>query len=283
MVDRKKQLVKKGMKMMEKKRVMLLMLVMLLVTTVTFGCSDPVNEVADVPEESIESADEVAGDEPTTEYDVQGVLTSASGYVGEIVLDVVLAGDELVDIKVVEQSETENLGDVAIDAMIAKILDAQSTDVDVASGATASSRGVIEAVAKVTGQVIAQAEEPEDPAAKYDLATYEPEGILVSGKGFQNRYDIVLDVIFNENEITEIRVIEHNETRGFGDGALRAVPERIINQQATEVDVQSGATWTSKAAMKIVEQAVEQAGVNLSQREGVEEAAPAASSSGGGT
>lgn len=268
---------------MEKKQVLLLLLIMALVTALTFGCADQGNDVSDVPEESPASNDEVAGDETATEYDVQGVLTSASGYVGEIVLDVVLAGDELVDIKVVEQNETENLGDAAIDAMIAKILDAQSTDVDVESGATASSRGVIEAVAKVTGQVIAQAEEPEDPSAKYDLATYEPEGFLVSGKGFQDRYDIVLDVIFNENEISEIRVIEHNETRGFGDGALRAVPERMINQQTTEVDVQSGATWTSKAAMRLVQQAVDQAGITLSEREGVEETAPASTNSGGGT
>jgi Na+-translocating ferredoxin:NAD+ oxidoreductase RnfG subunit len=121
---------------------------------------------------------------------------------------------------------------------------------------------------------VSESEAPEDPAAAYDLESYEPEGILVSGKGFQDRYDIYLDVIFNGNEIAEIRVIDHRETKGFGDGALRAVPERIISQQSTEVDVQTGATWTSKSAMMLVQQAVEQAGVTLVEQEAGEVAAP---------
>lgn len=258
------------MNYMEKKQVMLLLLVMVLVTAVTFGCSGPGSNVADAPEETTVSDGSVTGDEPFAEFDVQGVLASASGYAGEIVLDVVLDGNEITDINVLDQSETPNLGDVAIDAMIAKILKAQSTEVDVESGATASSRAVIEAVAQVTGQTVAQAEEPEDPAANFDLATYEPEGILVSGKGFQNRHDIFLDVLFEGNEIMEIRVIEHNETRGFGDSALRTVPQRIVNRQTTEVDIQTGATWTSKSAMKIVQQAVEQSGKILVEREGVD-------------
>ncbi|MEN1758847.1 FMN-binding protein [Anoxynatronum sibiricum] len=222
-------------------------------------------------------------DENSTAYEAEGTLAVGSGYGGDIVLDVVMDGDKIADIKLLDQNETENLGDVAVDAMIKKILQSQSTDVDVESGATVSSQAVLTAVGTVTGQQISEAAAPQDPAAAYDLESYEPEGILVSGKGFQDRYDIFMDVIFTGNEITEIRVIEHKETKGFGDGALRVVPERIVNQQTTEVDVQTGATWTSNAAMKIVQQAVEHAGVNLAEREKGEVSAPTASSSGGGT
>lgn len=224
---------------------------------------------------------EEAGQEAAIDYEAEGILAIGSGYGGDIVLDVVLDGDKIVDIKVLDQNETTNLGDVAIDAMIKKILQAQSPDVDVESGATVSSQAVIKAVGSVTGQQVSESEAPPNPGESYDLATYEPEGILVSGKGFQDRYDIYFDVIFDGNEIAEIRVIEHRETKGFGDGALRAVPERIVAQQTTEVDVQAGATWTSNSAMKIVQQAVEQAGVNLAAREGIEVAAPAAPGGGG--
>ncbi|SMP70700.1 FMN-binding protein [Anoxynatronum buryatiense] len=240
---------------------------------------------AGVPLEGAGAAREETGDEPSADadYEAEGILAIGSGYGGDVVLDVVMDGEEIVNIKLLDQNETGNLGDVAIDAMIKKILQAQSPDVDVESGATVSSQAVIKAVGTVTGQQISEAEAPQDPAAAYDLESYEPEGILVSGKGFQDRYDIYMDVIFNGSEIAEIRVIEHRETKGFGDGALRVVPERIVNQQTTEVDVQTGATWTSNAAMKIVQQAVEHAGVSLAERKNGEVSAPTASSSGGGT
>ena len=235
--------------------------------------------------EAAAATDEADEESAPVEYEAEGTLAIASGYGGDVVLDVILDGDEIIDIQVLDQSETPNLGDVAIDAMIAKILSAQTTEgIDVETGATASSQAVLKAVSDATGQEMSESEAPEDPAANYDLATYEPEGVMVSGKGFQDRYDIHLDVIFNGDELTEIRVIEHGETKGFGDGALRAVPERIINQQSAEVDVQTGATWTSKAAMELVQKSVEEAGIELTEREAGEddEPAPAPAPSGGG-
>jgi len=217
-----------------------------------------------------------------SDYDAEGILAIAAGYGGDVVLDVILDGDEIVDIQVLEQNETANLGDNAIDAMIEKIIDAQSTDVDVESGATVSSEAVIKAVGEATGQEVSAGEAPQNPGAEYDLESYEPEGILVSGKGFQDRYDIYLDVIFDGNEIVEIRVIEHRETLGFGDGALRAVPERIVSQQSTDVDIQTGATWTSNSIMEIVEIAVEEAGITLEEQEPSEDEAPSDDGGGGG-
>ena len=230
------------------------------------------------------ASDDGDGESTPAEYEAQGILSVAPGYGGDIVLDVIMDGDEIADILVLDQNETANLGDAAIDAMIAKIISAQSPDVDVESGATVSSEAVMKAVAEATGQNVAEREVPEDPAAKYDLETYEPEGIMVSGKGFQDRYDIYLDVILDGNEITEIRVIEHGETKGFGDGALRIVPERIINQQSAEVDVQTGATWTSNSTMELVRKAVEEAGIELAEREAGDddEPAPAPAPSAGG-
>ena len=225
---------------------------------------------------------EEEGDAEAEDYDAEGTLAIAPGYAGDVVLDIIMDGDEIVEIRVLEENETEGLGDDAIDAMIEKILDAQSTDVDVESGATVSSEAVINAVAEATGQEAAESEAPEDPAAAYDLETYEPEGIMVSGTGFQDRYEMYLDVIFDGNEIVEIRVIEHNETTGFGDGALRVVPERIISQQSTDVDIQTGATWTSETAMELVEKAVQEAGVTLEEQEVDEDAAPADDGGGGG-
>ena len=256
-------------------------------TGATVSSNALVDAVSNALEEAGITLGEAGGDsedseEAAADYDAEGILAIAPGYGGDVVLDVIMDGDEIVEIHVLEENETADLGDDAIAAMIDKIIEAQSTDVDVESGATVSSEAVIEAVAEATGQEVAESEAPEDPAAAYDLESYEPEGIMVSGKGFQDRYDIYLDVLFDGNEIVEIRVIEHNETKGFGDGALRVVPERIINQQSTEVDIQTGATWTSETAMELVEQACEEAGVVLEEQEADEDAAPADDGGGGG-
>ncbi len=221
------------------------------------------------------------GDAPSPEYDSEGILAIAPGYGGDIVLDVIMDGDEITEIHVLDENETGNIGDVAIDAMIVKIIEAQSTDVDVETGATVSSEAVLKAVAEATGEEVSEADVPEDPSAAYDPDSYEPEGVFLSGKGFQDRYDIYLDVIFDGNEIVEIRIIDHNETKGFGDGALRVVTERIINQQTTEVDVQTGATWTSNTTMELVQEAVEEAGVTLEEQEPSEDA-PSTDDGGGG-
>ncbi|SDY66136.1 FMN-binding protein [Tindallia californiensis] len=227
-----------------------------------------------------DSASEDSEEPSASDYQAEGVLAMAPGYGGDIVLDVIMDGDDILDIKVLDHKETEGIGDVAIESMVDKILQAQSADVDVETGATVSSEAVIKAVAEAAGQNVSKSEAPADPAAEYDLETYEPEGVLVSGKGFQDRYDMYLDVIFEGSELVEIRVIQHNETKGFGDGALRVVPERIVNQQTTEVDVQTGATWTSTAIIELVQQAIDEAGIDLTEQEVEEEEGPAPAAGG---
>ena len=69
---------------------------------------------------------------------------SADGNNGAITLRVEMTADAIADIKVVSQSETAGLGDVAIDKMIEAILVAGNTDVDTVSQATVSSEAVTE-------------------------------------------------------------------------------------------------------------------------------------------
>ncbi len=253
---------------MLKNRMILLLVLGILLAGLMSGCDGDEEVVGAEAGEAVENDD----GEDTEESENGGASenrVTAEGYGGEVVIDVLMDGNTIEDILLVEHNETPNLGDNAMDSMIEKILDAQSVNVDVETGATISSMAIINGVAQVTGEEIAAAEAGN--SAEYDLESYEAEGVLVSGKGFQDRYDIYLDVIFDGNEIIDIRVIEHNETMGFGDGALSAVPQRIINQQCTEVDIQTGATWTSVAIMEIVEDAVQQAGVTLEEREVAEE------------
>lgn len=69
------------------------------------------------------------------------------GFKNDIKVSVEVKDGKIEDIKVVDQKETEGLGDNAIEEIIKTVKEKQSTDkVEAVSGATASSNGVIEAI-----------------------------------------------------------------------------------------------------------------------------------------
>ncbi|AOY77804.1 FMN-binding protein [Clostridium formicaceticum] len=75
-----------------------------------------------------------------------------------------------------------------------------------------------------------------------------------TGKGFKE--DIKLSVKVEDGKITEIKIVEMNETGSIGDVAVEEVIEKIIELQSTEVDVVSGATGSSKGTIEAVEAAL---------------------------
>jgi uncharacterized protein with FMN-binding domain len=70
----------------------------------------------------------------------------SEGLEGPLKVEVTVTADEITDIKVISHNETQGLGSVAVEKMTAKIIEAQSLNVDAVTGATSSSKGVIEAV-----------------------------------------------------------------------------------------------------------------------------------------
>lgn len=70
----------------------------------------------------------------------------AQGFGGPIVAEVTIQGGKITDVKVTGEKETPNLGAVAVETLPGKILDAQSLNVDVVSGATVSSNAIFAAV-----------------------------------------------------------------------------------------------------------------------------------------
>lgn len=65
---------------------------------------------------------------------------------GEITVEVTLNDSGITDIQVVNSEETPSIGGVAMDSLIAEIVDTQSLAADAMTGATESSRGLMEAV-----------------------------------------------------------------------------------------------------------------------------------------
>ncbi|MCL2558891.1 MAG: FAD-dependent oxidoreductase [Turicibacter sp.] len=75
-----------------------------------------------------------------------------AGYDGEITVEVTFSEDEILEINVVEHTDTAGFAETAIDNIVPNILAAQSTNIDSVSGATYTADGVLEAVADAIRQ-----------------------------------------------------------------------------------------------------------------------------------
>ena len=104
---------------------------------------------------------------------------------GEIKVTVTFAGDAISDIQVTEHKETAGIGDNAISELIPEILRYQSLGVDHISGATNSSRGLIDAIAMAASAAGVDAEAlravPVEKTAGADIEKHAD--VIVVGAG----------------------------------------------------------------------------------------------------
>ena len=95
-------------------------------------------------------------------------------------------------------------------------------------------------------------------AAKVTAGTYS-----ASEKGYSS--DVKVDVTVDESgSITDIKVDASGETPTIGGEAAPVMAENIKSGQRLDVDTVSGATFTSKAILAATENALTQAGVDVS-------------------
>ena len=86
----------------------------------------------------------------TQENEFIGVSNNAMA--GTLKTKVTVNGNTVTGIEVVEHHETEGIGTLAVDQMPGRILEAQSLDVDIVSGATVTSKAILEAVTDALSQ-----------------------------------------------------------------------------------------------------------------------------------
>ena len=81
------------------------------------------------------------------------------------------------------------------------------------------------------------------------------------GTGFKG--DIKVDVTVTEDEITDVKVVDHHETAGIGGQALDVLVANVLKHQTIGVDSVSGATITSAGFKMAVKDALTQAGADM--------------------
>jgi uncharacterized protein (TIGR03905 family) len=183
---------------------------------------------------------------------------ASEGKNGTIKVAVTIEQNEITQIDVVENNESDFTADCFTE-MLMKIKEANSTNVDVVSGATITSEAILaavsEAVEKSGAQLVAKVVEK---AAAVDMTagTYEGED-----KGFEG--PIKVSVNLSENKIESIEVLSHNESEGHGDVAMETVIASIIDNQRLDVDVVTGASNSSNGVIAAVTKALQSADVDV--------------------
>lgn len=131
-----------------------------------------------------------------------GTYTSVQkGNNGDVEVEVTLTSDAIESITVLSHQETEGLGDVAMDEVIASILENQSTLVDTVAGATVSSTAVINAVNDCitqAGGTVAQEETvssekaTETVSADYVIIGAGPSGLASAIEAAENGLSVIV-------------------------------------------------------------------------------------------
>lgn len=88
--------------------------------------------------------------------------------------------------------------------------------------------------------------------------TYEAGTYTASADGKNG--PVKVEVVFTKDAIKSVKVVEQNETPGISDTPIKEIPSKIVAEQSLAVDTVSGASFTSKAILTAVEDAVKQAG-----------------------
>lgn len=94
--------------------------------------------------------------------------------------------------------------------------------------------------------------------ASGEKVSYKAGTYTASSSG--NNGDVTVEVTFTEDKIDKVVIKEHKETEGLCETPFERIPEAIVSGQTLAVDTVTGATNTSNAVLKAVEDCVVQAG-----------------------
>ena len=192
---------------------------------------------------------------------------SANGYGGKVTVNVTVSKKTMTAIDVVSApGETDSFFQRA-KGVIDEMLTAQSTDVDVVSGATYSSNGIIGAVKNAlfgtesnnaTAANAGNAGGSAPSVSKVsESGTWKDGTYTGSGKGFGGTISVKVTV--KDGKISAIDVTSASgETASYFSKAKGIIP-KMISGQTTNVDVASGATYSSNGIITAVRNALSKA------------------------
>lgn len=169
----------------------------------------------------------------------------ADGFLGPIKVTVTVADGKITKVVVDSHNDTPEIAGAAVDAIPDRIVEEQNWKVDAVSGATFTSKGIMDAVKAALPDTSLKLEQIAD-----GTHAGEAEGFLGPMK---------VEVTISDGKITEVKVVSHADTPDIANPALSELRDRMVEQQTWEVDAVSGATYSSKGFVQAVINALENA------------------------
>lgn len=199
---------------------------------------------------------------------------SATGFSGPVTVAVTIMDKKIISIDILSSTDDEAFFNRA-KGVIDRIIASQSFDVDVVSGATYSSNGIIGAVKNaltgekdngVTGkskqESTSESESDSslaDIAAVQDASAYKDGTYYGTGKGFAGTMKVKVDI--SGGKIASISIVSTKDGDSYVKSASSLL-DTIVEKQSTNVDTVSGATFSSRGIIAAVRSALSQAAVS---------------------
>lgn len=230
-----------------------------LITAVRNALAKAAGENVTESEESEESGLEEVDESGVTYKD--GTYTgTADGFAGEMKVEVVVEDGKIKSVTILSTDDTEEYLENAKE-LIEDIISGQTTNVDTVSGATFSSKGIVNAVRAA----LEEAKTDTDESSESDESSSDTEkmvfdyadGIYVGvGEGYSD--DVILGLTIRDKTLVAITVLYNDDTPAYFKQAQEII-RTIVNTQNTEVDAVSGATFSSEGILEAVKNALENA------------------------
>lgn len=197
---------------------------------------------------------------------------SATGFSGPVTVAVTIMDKKITSIDILSSTDDEAFFNRA-KGVIDRIISSQSFDVDVVSGATYSSNGIIGAVKNaltgekdktVTGKSKQESTSESDSssveiAAVQDASAYKDGTYYGTGKGFAGTMKVKVDIA--GGKIASISIVSTKDGDSYVKSASSLL-DTIVKKQSTNVDTVSGATFSSRGIIAAVRSALSQAAVS---------------------
>lgn len=176
---------------------------------------------------------------------------SSAGFGGEVKVTLNVVEGKITEATVVGDNETPGFGADALEPLAAQLVEAGSAEIDGVAGATVTS----EAVKVAAAAALAQANGEAAVEAKLADGVYSAEAY-----GFEMAISNKVNVTIEGGKMVSIAYGEDcGDTPPMLDTVEKTLFPRILEAQSVGVDVASGATVTSNAVKKAVEDCLVQA------------------------
>lgn len=202
---------------------------------------------------------------------------TGTGFSGALTVEVVISGGKISSIQIIDTSDGDSYIQSA-SGLISNIIASQSTNVDTVSGATYSSVGIIEAVRNALSQAAVSSDGNSNSQNNNSSTNGNGQNsnnnssdntTTVTGKfpykegvyyGTAEGYldDIKVAIVIQDKTLKAVVIVEENDDETFFKRA-RAVAENMVKKQTADVDVVSGATYSSKGIIGAVKEALKEA------------------------